>query len=112
MGSQSYKKTTQKINRSHRYLGTIGLGYTIAYRQGESCNCYGQIEEFFVVRDDLRMTCGAVVSPLTVSSQHVCNIHEVLESLVTHKCFVSFVLASHSFCKNHHVETLWGDISK
>ena len=30
------------------------------------------------------MTCGAVVSPLIVSSQHVCNIHEVLGNPVTH----------------------------
>ena len=30
------------------------------------------------------MTCGTVVSPLTVSSQHVCNIHEVLGNPLTH----------------------------
>ena len=70
--SRMYKRVVRRNN------------YTIAYRQGKSCNCYGQIEVFFVVRDDPRMTCGAVVSPLIVSSQHVCNIHEVLGNLVTH----------------------------
>lgn len=70
--SRMYKRAVSRNN------------YTIAYRQGKSCNCYGQIKVFFVVRDDPRMTCGAVVSPLIVSSQHVCNIHEVLGNPVTH----------------------------
>lgn len=57
--------------------------YTIAYQQGDSI-CYGQTEVFFVVRDDPRMACGAVVSKLAVSSQHVCKFDEVLGNPVTH----------------------------
>jgi len=71
--SRNYKRVTRRNN------------YTIAYQQGESSICsYGQIEVFFVVRDYPKMNCGAVVTPLTVSSQHVCNISEVLGNPVTH----------------------------
>lgn len=69
--SRTYKRVFRRNN------------YTIAYQQGESI-CYGQIEVFFVVRDDPRMSCGAVVSKLTVSNQHVCKLHEVLGNPVTH----------------------------
>lgn len=56
--SRTYKRVFRRNN------------YTIAYQQGDSI-CYGQTEVFFVVRDDPRMACGAVVSKLAVSSQHV-----------------------------------------
>ena len=74
-GATFHSRTYKRVSRRNTY--------TIAYQQGDSI-CYGQKEVFFVVRDDPRMACGAVVSTLTVSSQHVCKLHEVLWNPVTH----------------------------
>ena len=39
---------------------------------------------FFVVRDDVKMVCGAVLSSLAVSSKQVCKSHVILGSPVSH----------------------------
>ncbi|XP_029203493.2 uncharacterized protein LOC114967602 [Acropora millepora] len=69
--SKSYKRVTRRNN------------YTITYQKEESI-CYGQIEVFFVVRDDARMVCGAVLSSMAVSSKQVCKSHMILGSPVSH----------------------------
>lgn len=69
--SKAYKRVTRRNN------------YTIAYQKEENI-LYGQIEVFFVIRDDIRMVCGAVLSSLTVSSKQVCKSHEILGSPVSH----------------------------
>ena len=69
--SKAYKRVSRRNN------------YTIAYQKEESI-CYGQIEVFFVVRDDVRMVCGAVLSSLAVSSKQVCKSHQILGSPVSH----------------------------
>ena len=71
MHSKAYKRVTRRNN------------YTITYQKEESI-CYGQIEVFFVVRDDVRMVCGAVLSSLEVSSKQVCKLHVILGSLLSH----------------------------
>ena len=63
--------------------GTRRNNYTIAYQQEENI-CYGQIEVFFVVRDNARMVCRAVLSSLAVSSKQVCKSHDILGSPVSH----------------------------
>lgn len=69
--SKSYKRVTRRNN------------YTITYQKEERI-CYGQIEVFFVVRDDARMVCGAVLSSMAVSSKQVCKSHMILSSPVSH----------------------------
>lgn len=46
--SKAYKRVTRRNN------------YIIAYQKEENI-FYGQIEVFFVIRDDIRMVCGAVL---------------------------------------------------
>lgn len=69
--SKAYKRVTRRNN------------YTIAYQKEENI-LYGQIEVVFVIRDDIRMVCGAVLSSLTVSRKQVCKSHEILGSPVSH----------------------------
>ena len=65
--SREYKRVSRRNN------------YTIAYQQGDSI-CYGYIETFFSVR----VACGAVSAPMSMSGQHVCKSHEGLGSPISH----------------------------
>ena len=69
--SKAYKRVTRRNN------------YTIAYQKEDNI-FYGQIEVFFVIRGDIGMVCGAVLSSLAVSSKQVCKSHEILGSPVSH----------------------------
>ena len=65
--SREYKRVSRRNN------------YTIACQQGDSI-CYGYIETFFSVR----VACGAVSAPMSMSGQHVCKSHEGLGSPISH----------------------------
>lgn len=69
--SQMYKRVSRRNN------------FTIAYSLG-GCTSYGQIEVFFLVEETSRMTCGAVISPMSMSSEVLCESHEVLGNVVNH----------------------------
>ena len=69
--SRAYKRVSRRNN------------YTIGYQQDDSI-CYGYIEAFFSVRNNPREACGAVISPMSMSGQHVCKSHEVLGSPISH----------------------------
>ena len=43
-----------------------------------------QTEVLFVVRDDARMVCGAVLPSMTMSGKQVCKSHIILGSPVNH----------------------------
>ena len=69
--SQMYKRVSRRNN------------FTIAYSQG-GCTSYGQIEVFFLVGETSRMTCGAVIAPMSMFSGALCESHEVLGNVVNH----------------------------
>ena len=69
--SREYKRVTRRNN------------FTIAYKQGQGIS-YGQIETSFVLREHPGIVCGAVLFTLAVSSKHVCKVHEVFGSPVSH----------------------------
>lgn len=59
--------------------------FTVAYRQKESSSInYGQIEVFFKAPVDSKISCGAVVLPLSRANQDICKQHEVLGRPVSH----------------------------
>ena len=57
--------------------------FTVAYSKGEGTS-YGQIEVFFVLKEDPRMTCGAIIAPMSEADEVICERHAVLGSLVEH----------------------------
>ena len=65
-------------SREHKRVSRRN-NYTIACQQGDSI-CYGYIETFFSVR----VACGAVSAPMSMSGQHVCKSHEGLGSPISH----------------------------
>ena len=69
--SQMYKRVSRRNN------------FTIAYSLG-GCTSYGQIEVFFLVGETSRMTCGAVIAPMSMFSGALCESHEVLGNVVNH----------------------------
>ena len=69
--SQMYKRVSRRNN------------FTIAYSH-RGCRSYGQIEVFFLVEDISRMTCGAVIAPMSTSSGVLCESHKVLGIAVSH----------------------------
>jgi len=69
--SQMYKRVSRRNNS------------IIAYSHG-GCTSYGQIEVFFLVEETSRMTCGAVIAPMSMSGEVLCESHEVLGNVVNH----------------------------
>ena len=69
--SRAYKRVSRRNN------------YTFAYWQRFSI-CYGQIEVFFVTRDERRMACEAVVSTMSMSGRRLCKWYDILGSPVSH----------------------------
>ena len=62
--SQMYKRVSRRNS------------FTVAYTKGESTS-YGQIEVFFLLKEDPRMTCGAIIAPMSKSDQLICESHVV-----------------------------------
>jgi len=55
--------------------------FTVAYSlNGSSSISYGQIEVFFKAAVGTRVSCGAIVQPLSIADQDLCKEHEVLGS--------------------------------
>ena len=69
--SQMYKRVSRRNS------------FTVAYSKGEGTS-YGQIEVFFVLKEDPRMTCGAIIAPMSEADEVICERHAVLGSLVEH----------------------------
>ena len=59
--------------------------FTVAYSlNGSSSISYGQIEVFFKAAVGTRVSCGAIVQPLSIADQDLCKEHEVLGRPVSH----------------------------
>ena len=59
--------------------------FTVAFRQEKSPSInYGQIEVFFKAPVGSKISCGAVVYPLSRANQDICSRHEVLGKPVSH----------------------------
>jgi len=68
--SQMYKRVSRRNN------------FTIAYSQG-GCRVMAKLK-FFLVGETSRMTCGAVIAPMSMFSGALCESHEVMGNIVNH----------------------------
>ena len=55
----------------------------MAYKKSEGTS-YGQIEVFFLRKENTRMTCGAIIAPMSKSNELICESHVVLGRPVDH----------------------------
>lgn len=57
--------------------------FTVAYTKGKDTS-YEQIQVFFLLKEDPRVTCGAIIAPMSKSNELICESHVVLGSIVDH----------------------------
>ena len=57
--------------------------FTVAYTKGQGTS-YEQIQVFFLPKEDPRMTCGAIIAPMSKSNELICESHLVLGRIVDH----------------------------
>ena len=69
--SQLYKRVSRRNS------------FTVAYTKGQGTS-YGQMQVFFLLKEDPRMTCGAIIAPMSKSNELICESHVVLGSIVDH----------------------------
>ena len=57
--------------------------FTVAYTKGRGTS-YEQIQVFFPLKEDPRMTCGAIIAPMSKSNELICESHVVMGCVVDH----------------------------